>query len=190
MMLAVAVAFSVLLLGCETDEPYGRVRSAESVNAERRLKEAERNLLMISTAQGRFLTRNEITRIDSALDQRRQPPAAAPSPQLEPIAERRPDLGSQNWEATRQRLVAEVLGQSQARREEKEDHSDLGGRDYVIPPAVDPYIHSIPKALPVPDEPGMVMSPYSSNAGYIDVRGLAPGTQIRDPYSRKMLLVP
>src|SRR5437588_8173452 len=43
---------------------------------------------------------------------------------------------------------------------------------------------------PVPGKPGFVTSPYSPNTGYIDVRGFAPGTPVKDPYSGKVFLTP
>jgi hypothetical protein len=43
---------------------------------------------------------------------------------------------------------------------------------------------------PVPGKPGLVTSPYSPNSGYIDVRGFAPGTPVKDPYTGKIFLTP
>ena len=43
---------------------------------------------------------------------------------------------------------------------------------------------------PVPGKPGLVTSPYSPDGGYIDVRGFAPGTPVKDPYSGKIFLTP
>ena len=43
---------------------------------------------------------------------------------------------------------------------------------------------------PVPGKPGLVTSPYSPNGGYIDVRGFAPGTPVKDPYTGKIFLTP
>src|SRR5262249_60985193 len=43
---------------------------------------------------------------------------------------------------------------------------------------------------PVPGKQGFVTSPFSPNSGYIDVRGFAPGTPVRDPYSGKVFLTP
>jgi len=43
---------------------------------------------------------------------------------------------------------------------------------------------------PVPGKTGLVTSPYSPNGGYIDVRGFAPGTPVKDPYSGKIFLTP
>ena len=45
-------------------------------------------------------------------------------------------------------------------------------------------------AKAVPGKPGFVISPYEPGRGYIDVRGFAPGTQVKDPYSNKIFLVP
>lgn len=43
---------------------------------------------------------------------------------------------------------------------------------------------------PVPGKPGFVTSPYTSGSGYIDVTGLQPGTEARDPYSGRIFKVP
>ena len=43
---------------------------------------------------------------------------------------------------------------------------------------------------PVPGKDGLVISPYSPNGGYIDVRGFAPGTPVKDPYTGKIFLTP
>ena len=50
-------------------------------------------------------------------------------------------------------------------------------------------IGTIPYGIPVPNKPGFVTSPHSS-AGYVDVRGFPPGTEVKDPYSGKIFLVP
>ena len=43
---------------------------------------------------------------------------------------------------------------------------------------------------PVPGKNGFVTSPFSPNSGYIDVRGFAPGTPVKDPYTGKVFLTP
>jgi hypothetical protein len=48
----------------------------------------------------------------------------------------------------------------------------------------------LPYGTPVPGKQGFVTSPYSPNSGYIDVRGFAPGTPVKDPYSGKVFLTP
>ena len=45
-------------------------------------------------------------------------------------------------------------------------------------------------AKPVAGKPGFVTSPFAPAAGYIDVRGFPPGTEVKDPYSGKTFLVP
>ena len=48
----------------------------------------------------------------------------------------------------------------------------------------------MPYGTPVPGKQGFVTSPFSPNSGYIDVRGFAPGTPVKDPYTGKVFLTP
>jgi len=43
---------------------------------------------------------------------------------------------------------------------------------------------------PVPGKPGLVVSPFAPDTGYVDVTGLPPGTEVEDPYSGKIFLRP
>jgi hypothetical protein len=57
-----------------------------------------------------------------------------------------------------------------------------------VAPAATPG--AIPYGKPVAGMPGFVTSPYSPKAGYVDVRGFPPGTEVKDPYTQKVFLVP
>jgi hypothetical protein len=48
----------------------------------------------------------------------------------------------------------------------------------------------LPYGIPVPGHKGMVTSPYVPDGNYIDVSAFAPGSAVRDPYTRKIFLVP
>jgi hypothetical protein len=49
---------------------------------------------------------------------------------------------------------------------------------------------TLPYGKPVPGKPGYVTSPFSPDAGYIDVTGFTPGSKARDPYTNKIFRVP
>jgi hypothetical protein len=47
-----------------------------------------------------------------------------------------------------------------------------------------------PYGTPVPGKPGFVKSPYAPDQGLVDVRGFQSGTEVKDPFTNKIFLVP
>ncbi len=54
----------------------------------------------------------------------------------------------------------------------------------------EPETKNYPYATPVPGKAGFVTSPHAPYSGYVDVRGFPPGTEVKDPYTGKIFLVP
>ena len=48
----------------------------------------------------------------------------------------------------------------------------------------------LPHGTPVPDQPGLVTSPFAPDSGYVDVTGFPPETAVEDPYTGKIFLTP
>jgi len=58
------------------------------------------------------------------------------------------------------------------------------------PTPTQPKVGNYEYGKAVPGKPGFVTSPYAPFAGYVDVRGYPPGTEVKDPYTQKIFLVP
>ncbi len=64
-------------------------------------------------------------------------------------------------------------------------------QDPVAPaPAPVEAARDLQYGTPVPGKAGFVTSPHAPYAGYVDVRGFPPNTEVKDPYSGKIFLVP
>ena len=48
----------------------------------------------------------------------------------------------------------------------------------------------LPYGVPVPGKTGFVTSPFAPDSGYVDVRGIPAGTEVKDPYTSKVFLTP
>ena len=57
-------------------------------------------------------------------------------------------------------------------------------------PPTKPAKGDYPYGTPVPGKPGFVKSPYAADQGLVDVRGFPPGTEVKDPFTNKIFLVP
>ncbi len=66
--------------------------------------------------------------------------------------------------------------------------SIVNGGAFPPPEKLEPA--KLPYGKPVPGKEGFVTSPYAPDAGFIDVRGFPPDTEIKDPYTGKIFLVP
>jgi len=60
----------------------------------------------------------------------------------------------------------------------------------VSTPTPTPEVKDYPSGVSVADRPGYVRSPYAPDLGLVDVRGIPPGTEVRDPYTGRIFLVP
>ena len=58
------------------------------------------------------------------------------------------------------------------------------------PPPVSLPTPEISYGIPVPGKPGFVTSPHAPSAGFVDVRGFPPGTEVKDHYTGRIFLVP
>ena len=64
----------------------------------------------------------------------------------------------------------------------------------IRPAAIVPPNQHQPRDLPygvaVPNQPGIVTSPYAPTQGYVDVRGIPSSTEVLDPFTGKVFLTP
>jgi hypothetical protein len=72
------------------------------------------------------------------------------------------------------------------------ENADTGTAASAPPPVAPskPAKGDYPYGTPVPGKPGFVKSPYAADQGLVDVRGFPPGTEVKDPFTNKIFLVP
>jgi hypothetical protein len=71
-----------------------------------------------------------------------------------------------------------------------EPKKEEGSATPPTPPAPVPEKKDYQYGTAVPGKPGFVTSPHAPYSGYVDVRGFPPGTEVKDPYTGKIFLVP
>lgn len=74
-------------------------------------------------------------------------------------------------------------------------HASSAGAPSTSPPvpsglALVLNVYEAEYATAVPGKPGYITSPYAPEAGVVDVRGFPAGTEVRCPYTQRILLVP
>jgi hypothetical protein len=52
------------------------------------------------------------------------------------------------------------------------------------------HLQAMEYGSPIPGKPGFISSPYAPDAGPVDVRGFPSDTEVRCPYTQRILLVP
>ena len=68
-----------------------------------------------------------------------------------------------------------------------------GGREVRMAKAASDANQSITDLVygtSMPGKPGLVISPFAPDSGYVDVTGFPPGTPVEDPYTGKIFLTP
>ena len=68
-----------------------------------------------------------------------------------------------------------------------------GGREVRVAKAASAMnqpISDLVYGTSVPEKPGLVVSPFAPDSGYVDVTGFPPGTEVEDPYTGKIFLTP
>ena len=121
-------------------------------------------------------------RIASLREEKRQQEMAASAPVQPPAQNRPPSLPPPLVE--RRNLVDGFTDPAVQRFAAALPDATLASR------FLQPTTRSRPTAERVPGKPGIVVSPFAPEEGYVDVRGLLAGTEVRDPYSGRVFVVP
>lgn len=79
-------------------------------------------------------------------------------------------------------VVGSAVDNSEQRRAQPQPYA-------APPPPPPPVAGGYPLGLRT-DRPGFVKSPYNPNGPFVDVRGFAPGTLVRDPTTGRDFIVP
>jgi len=96
-------------------------------------------------------------------------------------------------EQGRRRVVEDSPSSSPTPKPERITAVEEDAPPTIVEPAVTPMptpvVQDYQTATPVEGKPGFVKSPFGGS-GIVDVRGYPPGTEVKDPYTGKVFLVP
>ncbi|MGK0184347.1 MAG: hypothetical protein ACI9R3_000113 [Verrucomicrobiales bacterium] len=165
---------NIFVQGYGNQRPRYGHGGTESPSARKAREEQERRAAAAAERERRKELERQDARARRARDLERE--RSRELQPLDSLADDRPELPSGIDEIAPQQQDPEPLPEVEA--------------EPPPPPKPTPTQQTLAYGRPVPGKPGMVYSPYSPDAGYVDVRGIAPGTKVKCPYTKKLFRVP